>query len=120
MAKLSQPHRPILDTAEPLDAIIYDVVIVGAGMSGSLLALTLLTQNPQLKVLLLDENAQRLESIQEKEFEYHPSFDARCIALNAGSVDILSGLSLWGILKPMHSRLKAFKFQIRATLVVLS
>lgn len=75
----------------------YDVVIVGAGMSGSLLALSLLKQNNQLKVLLLDENAKRAE--QTSAALSHPSFDARCIALNAGSVDILRTLSLWSDIK---------------------
>ena len=69
----------------------YDVVIVGAGMAGSLLALSLLTKNAYLKVLLLDENPKRIKS----ESISNPSFDARCIALNAGSIDILDELSLW-------------------------
>jgi len=79
--------------------ILYDVVIVGAGMSGSLLALSLLKQNAQLRVLLLDENAQRVnktaDTKQTGNAHKHPSFDARCIALNAGSIDILNGLTLW-------------------------
>lgn len=86
----------------------YDIVIVGAGMSGCLLALSLLKQNAQLRVLLLDENAQRVErpaTFDKKAItkqignEKNPSFDARCIALNAGSVDILNGLSLWSEIK---------------------
>ena len=84
---------------------LYDVVIVGAGMSGSLLALSLLKQNSQLKVLLLDENPQRgdhsapimAKQIQPK--NNNPSFDGRSIALNAGTVDILDGLSLWSDIK---------------------
>jgi 2-octaprenyl-6-methoxyphenol hydroxylase len=75
---------------------LYDVVIVGAGMSGSLLALSLLKQSSTLKILLLDENAKRT-TVQDVS---HPSFDARCIALNAGSVDILKALSLWSDIKP--------------------
>jgi len=74
----------------------YDVVIVGAGMSGSLLALSLLTKNANLKVLLLDENPQRTPAASTS----NPSFDARCIALNAGSVAFLQGLSLWDEIKP--------------------
>ncbi|MGJ8581745.1 MAG: 2-octaprenyl-6-methoxyphenyl hydroxylase [Psychromonas sp.] len=96
MANLSQQiHAP----EQLADTVIYDVVIVGAGMSGALLALTLLTQNPLLKVLLLDENAQRLASPPKNEANVNPSFDARCIALNAGSVDILNSLSLWADIK---------------------
>ena len=83
------------------DNVSYDIVIVGAGLSGSLLALSLLKQNAQLKVLLLDENAQRVEKNQSlanktvSDKQRNPSFDARCIALNAGSVDILDSLALW-------------------------
>ena len=95
MANLSQ-YKDLTEQVQ--ETIIYDVVIVGAGMSGALLALTLLTQKPSLKVLLLDENAQRLSSSEIKA-EYNPSFDARCIALNAGSVDILDSLSLWTDIK---------------------
>lgn len=79
----------------PIMNVLYDVVIVGAGMSGSLFALSLLKQNDKLKILLLDENAQRTK-VQDVS---NPSFDARCIALNAGSVDILQGLSLWSDIK---------------------
>ena len=60
-------------------------------MAGSLLALSLLTKNASLKVLLLDENPKRIKT----ESTSNPSFDARCIALNAGSVDVLNELSLW-------------------------
>ena len=89
----------------------YDVVIVGAGMSGTLLALSLLKQNNLLNVLLLDENPKRVENESVNTSNIHssnsvnpnptknPSFDARCIALNAGSVDILNGLGLWGDIK---------------------
>jgi len=73
----------------------YDVVIVGAGMAGSLLALSLLHQNANLKVLLLDENPQRTPIAATS----NPSFDARCIALNAGSVAFLDSLSLWDDIK---------------------
>ncbi|TEW53761.1 2-octaprenyl-6-methoxyphenyl hydroxylase [Psychromonas sp. RZ22] len=78
------------------DVPIYDVVIVGAGMSGSLLALSLLKQNKELNILLLDENAERVTKEQTIDPSHtHPSFDARCIALSSGSVDILNDLSLW-------------------------
>jgi len=80
---------------------VYDAVIVGAGMSGSLLALSVLNKNPKLKLLLLDENAQREQKTNiHHPSIHHPSFDARCIALNAKSVDILESLSLWSEIKP--------------------
>jgi len=80
----------------------YDLVIIGAGMSGSLLALSLLKKNAQLNILLVDENAKRDDPIKH----FHPSFDARCIALNAGSVDILNDLSLWSDIQPDAQSIK--------------
>jgi len=79
--------------------LIYDVVIVGAGMSGSLLALSLLQKDKQLSILLLDENAER-EATKNSHVAENPSFDGRCIALNAGSLDILNELALWEEIKP--------------------
>ena len=85
-----------LETGSGKDALLYDVVIVGAGMSGSLFALFLLKQNKHLKVLLLDENPERIESLTQSN---NPSFDSRCIALSAGSVDILNELKIWQEIK---------------------
>ena len=72
---------------------IYDVIIIGAGMAGTLCALALLKNNNKLKVLLLDENAPRNHGRQSE--EENPSFDARCLALSMGSVDLLNQLGLW-------------------------
>lgn len=83
----------MIKTNDPLSSIVYDVIVIGAGMSGSLLALALLKNNPQLNVLLVDENAERHQNTQP--IAKNPSFDARCLALNVGSVDILSKLGLW-------------------------
>ena len=85
-----------LETDLGKDNPLYDVVIVGAGMSGSLFALSLLKQNKGLKVLLLDENPERIESLARSN---NPSFDSRCIALSAGSVDILNELKIWQEIK---------------------
>lgn len=70
----------------------YDVVIVGAGIVGCLLAYALLKRSPTLRVALVDENPQP-KSV-SKTF-IHPGFDARSIALSAGTCDILSGLGFW-------------------------
>ena len=83
-------HAPTID-----NRAMYDVVIVGAGMSGALLALSLLKKNAALSVLLLDENPERVAPVATANSADNPSFDARCIALNAGSVDALRELSLW-------------------------
>ncbi len=71
-----------------------DVIIVGAGMSGCLLALAIAKQSPALNILLIDENPERLERGK------HPGFDARCIALSAGSCQLFELLGLWGALFP--------------------
>ncbi len=70
-----------------------DIVIVGAGMSGCLLAHALLMNIPKLNVLLIDNNPQLIGTTM------HPGFDARSIALSAGSCDILDALGLWHTLK---------------------
>ena len=80
----------------------YDVIVIGAGMSGSLLALSLLKQNARLNILLVDENVKR----ENQSPHFHPSFDARCIALNAGSVDTFIALSLWDEIEPNAQSIK--------------
>lgn len=70
-----------------------DIVIVGAGMSGCLLALAIIKQSPALKVILIDDNPERLDK------GAHPGFDARSIALSAGSCVLLDNLGLWAALK---------------------
>lgn len=91
MAKANNEALSMTTISTSEQTLDYDVVIVGAGMSGSLLALSLLTKKPSLKVLLLDENPKRINTDRAS----NPSFDARCIALNAGSVDVLHELGLW-------------------------
>ncbi|MFT6928352.1 MAG: 2-octaprenyl-6-methoxyphenol hydroxylase [Psychromonas sp.] len=74
----------------------YDVVIVGAGIVGSLLAYALLKRSPTLRVVLVDENPQ--PNSVSKNFT-HPGFDARSIALSAGTCDILDDLGFWAAIK---------------------
>jgi 2-octaprenyl-6-methoxyphenol hydroxylase len=73
----------------------YDVVIVGAGIVGSLLAYALLKRSPALRVALIDDNPQPTSN---KPF-IHPGFDARSIALSAGSCEILADLGFWADIK---------------------
>lgn len=70
----------------------YDAVIVGAGIVGSLLAYALLKLKPALRIALVDENPQ--PSPVNNSFT-HPGFDARSLALSAGTCDILSALGFW-------------------------
>lgn len=67
-----------------------DIVIVGAGMAGCLLALAISKQSPKLSIMLLDDNPERVTK------GAHPGFDARSIALSAGSCQLLDQLGLWG------------------------
>lgn len=62
-------------------------------MSGCLLAYAVLKLSPSVKVILIDENPQRAIS------SSHPGFDARSIALSAGSCLLFEQLGLWSALK---------------------
>jgi len=62
-------------------------------MSGCLLAYAILKLSPSLNVMLIDENPQQAASTS------HPGFDARSIALSAGSCQLLEQLDLWAELK---------------------
>ncbi|PKG39478.1 2-octaprenyl-6-methoxyphenyl hydroxylase [Psychromonas sp. Urea-02u-13] len=81
------------NSAQADTTIEADIVIVGAGMSGCLLALAIIKQSPALKIVLIDDNPERLDK------GAHPGFDARSIALSAGSCGLLDNLGLWAALK---------------------
>lgn len=68
---------------------VFDVAIVGGGLVGCSLAVALAAQ--QRKVALIEALAPR---------DPQPSWDERCIALNAGSRRILDALDLWDALAP--------------------
>lgn len=70
-----------------------DIAIVGAGMSGCLLAYAILKLSPSLKVVLVDENPEKVRKGE------HPGFDARSIALSIGSCELLGQLGLWAELQ---------------------
>ncbi|PKF62037.1 2-octaprenyl-6-methoxyphenyl hydroxylase [Psychromonas sp. psych-6C06] len=71
-----------------------DIVIVGAGMVGCLLALSIIKKSPNVSVLLIDDNDEKTEK------GTHPGFDARSIALSAGSCQLLAELGIWSSLHP--------------------
>lgn len=71
----------------------YDVIIAGAGMAGTLLAISIAQLAPKLNLLLLDANSPLPDC--ELTAVNNPSFDARSIALSAGSVKVLTELNLW-------------------------
>jgi len=81
------------NSARPDD---YDLVIIGAGIVGCLLAYALLKRSPALRVALVDENPSPKSA--NKTF-IHPGFDARSIALSAGTCDILDDLGFWADIK---------------------
>jgi len=70
----------------------YDAVIVGAGIVGSVLAYALLTLKPTLRIALIDQHP--APSAVNKSF-IHPGFDARSLALSAGTCDVLASLGFW-------------------------
>ena len=85
----------------------YDVIIAGAGMSGSMLALAILTFSPELRVVLIDEN----EAISAKRGagEHHSGFDARSIALSAGSCKLLNEMGVWQQIKAFSQAIDEIK-----------
>ena len=73
-----------------------DVAIVGGGMSGAVLALSLAAlrgpTGAPLQILLLEASAPELNA--------HPGFDARAIALSAGTCEALERHGLWSRFAP--------------------
>ena len=73
------------------DLVHVDVAIVGGGMSGAVLALSLAAlrgaDGEPLQILLLEASAPELNA--------HPGFDARAIALSAGTCEALARHGLW-------------------------
>lgn len=69
----------------------YDIAIVGGGMSGACLALAL--SRLSLTVALIEATP--------PDSSRHPAFDARAIALSAGSVQALERHGIWPSLAPL-------------------
>ncbi|MFM4680018.1 2-octaprenyl-6-methoxyphenyl hydroxylase [Aeromonas media] len=78
------------------DPVHVDVAIVGGGMSGAVLALSLAAlkgpSGAPLQILLLEASAPELNA--------HPGFDARAIALSAGTCEALARHGLWSRFAP--------------------
>ncbi|MCW0503764.1 2-octaprenyl-6-methoxyphenyl hydroxylase [Aeromonas piscicola] len=78
------------------DLVHVDVAIVGGGMSGAVLALSLAAlrgaDGEPLQILLLEASAPELNA--------HPGFDARAIALSAGTCEALVRHGLWARFAP--------------------
>lgn len=88
-----------MTAALPTLAGNFDIVIAGGGMTGAMLALQLLEQQPQLRLAIIEQQA-----IEQPASEQHAadvlaapkvSFDSRSIALSAASVDLLRQWGLW-------------------------
>ncbi|WP_055732702.1 FAD-dependent oxidoreductase [Agarivorans gilvus] len=72
----------------------FDIIIVGAGMTGASLALAL-SQTPSAKPLKI-----ALIEAAELNFGQHPGFDGRAIALSAGSLRWFQQQGLWSNMAP--------------------
>lgn len=68
-----------------------DLVIAGGGMAGSMLAYVLLSQNPELKLAIVEQSSE----LGTDEQPSKASFDSRSIALAHGSVELLQQWGLW-------------------------
>ena len=81
----------------------YDVIIVGGGMSGSMLSAALLTFSPDLRIALIDENETQSTN------PNHSGFDARSIALSSGSCELLDEMGLWSKIKQLSQSIDEIK-----------
>ncbi len=93
-----------------------DVTLVGGGMSGAVLALSLAallrSDGSPLEILLLEASV--------PEQHTHSGFDARAIALSAGTCDALLRRGLWPLFAPIAPPLPRFMSRIGATSVRLA
>ena len=69
----------------------FDVVIAGGGMAGSTLAWALLQAMPELRIAIIEQQAELISQA---------SFDSLSIALAAASCQLLAQWQLWQQLKP--------------------
>lgn len=83
---MQQERRSAQTNTDPLD-----LVIAGGGMAGSMLAYVLLSQNPALKLAIIEQSSELATDQQPSK----ASFDSRSIALAHGSVELLQQWGLW-------------------------
>lgn len=95
-----------------------DVTLVGGGMSGAVLALSLAAlrkpDGSPLDILLLEASA---PEAQPSATPAHPGFDARAIALSAGTCEALERRGLWPLFEPHCAPLPRSMSRIAATAV---
>lgn len=86
-----------------MESNVYEhpLVIVGAGLVGSSLALLIAQRLPQLPILLIDAQAP-VDTAAPTDNEH---FDPRVVALNLASQSLLNGLGVW----PALSRICAYE-----------
>ncbi|KOO57492.1 2-polyprenyl-6-methoxyphenol hydroxylase [Rheinheimera sp. KL1] len=86
-----------------------DLVIAGGGMAGSLLAYVLLSQNPGLKLAIVEQSPE----LGKDEQPSKASFDSRSIALAHGSVELLQQWGLWQELQQSGCAIKHIQISDR-------
>ena len=86
-----------------------DLVIAGGGMAGSLLAYVLLSQNPALKLAIVEQSPELASGEQPSK----ASFDSRSIALAHGSVELLQQWGLWQELQQSGCAIKHIQISDR-------
>lgn len=89
------PDQTISDqtTAAQTTVARFSIAIAGGGMTGAMLALALLEQNPQLQLAIIEQ--QSMAEATQPVVTPTASFDSRSIALAAASVELLHRLGLW-------------------------
>lgn len=88
---------------------VLDLVIAGGGMAGSLLAYVLLSQNPELKLAIVEQSPELASGEQPSK----ASFDSRSIALAHGSVELLQQWGLWQELQQSGCAIKHIQISDR-------
>ena len=92
----------------------YDVIISGAGISGSTLA-GLMRTSPYLKersILVIDKSVPKiLDPFKNVDKESRPNFSKRIYAINAASKDILEKLGSWEVICDSYRHWPAYKMQ---------
>lgn len=76
----------------------YDIVIIGAGISGCLAAL-LLAKNNNLNILIIDK---KIPDLKTKNFNDQNKYQQRVVAINLASKKILESVNVWQMLPELR------------------
>ncbi len=89
-------------TNDSVNAMDYDIVIVGAGLVGATLAASIASQtaNQPLKIAIVDQGAAPVIAALDKE---PPKFDPRVVALTKNSIKLFKSIGVWSRVQSMRA-----------------